>query len=300
MSQIYNRLMRAETQKQRGSNESVFSQRFVPEEAGMARDTVINFPQEKMETPKLVKGPGEKGAVEEQTTPALSPFFVELAGSIKTHLDAIKTLAELSRGKFKDPEFENHFIKAIHEYIRGTDAGLNCYSDFLKVRSPVRAKNRVHTILEEILDGNKKAFEDRRIQIVKKQFEKDLPETSVPEDHLRYILHWVVQYASSSLSANGHIGFLTRPFDFRQAKEDPRAFRETGRKAIEIIVFFITQEEVGEPSGKNRHAQAWGRGNGNHFILSLVEEIVMINQGTMRVKVDSIKHWTQISLILPV
>jgi hypothetical protein len=208
-------------------------------------------------------------------------------------------LSELSHGKFKDVEFENNFIKTVNEYIHGTSSGLDCFFDYLKIRSSIRKKNIVHAVLEEILDGNEEKFKERKIQVVKKQFEKDLPETSIREDHLRYILNWVVQYAISSVSLNGNIGLFTRSFDFQEVKDDSQSFLKKDRNYIEVIIFFTTHEKVDGPSGTELGDQTLMRENLNDFILPLVEEIISMNGGIIRVKADHKKHYTQILLILP-
>ena len=297
MSQIYNSLVKAENEKRRASNEKPLSQIFEPEKTKVERDVVINFPQEKMETPKPAGGSDEKEFLDEQSTRALSLFFAKLANSIKANLGVIQTLAELSQGKFKDFEFEKNFIETVNEYIYGTKSGLDCFSDYLKIKSPIRKKNTVHAILEEILDGNEKKFRDRKIQIVKKQFEKELPETSVPYDHLKYILNWVIQYTSSSISSNGNIGFLTRSLDFKDFKEDSQSFPKQGRKYIEVIIFFLAHEEMKETPEVKVGAKALVREN--DFIFPLIEEIIRMDRGIINMKVDKNKQWKQISLILP-
>jgi hypothetical protein len=297
MSQIYNSLVKAENEKRRASNEKPFSQIFEPEKAKVERDVVINFPQEKMETHKPAGEPGEKESFDEQSTRALSLFFLKLANSIKANLGVIQTLTDLSQGKFKDLEFEKNFIETVNAYIHGTKSGLDCFSDYLKIKSPIRKKNTVHAILEEILDGNEKEFRDRKIQIVKKQFEKDLPETSIPYDHLKYILNWVVQYIRSSISSNGNIGFLTRSLGFKEVKEESQSFPKPDRKYIEIIIFFMAHEEVKEAPEIKMGAKALVREN--DFIFPLVEEIIRMDRGIINVKVDKNKQWKQISLILP-
>jgi hypothetical protein len=300
MSKIYDSLMKAEKEKQRDSNGRPVSQIFEPEKANkIEQNPAIDSPPEKIDKLKLVTGLGEKRYSEEQSSRALSLFFVKLANSIKTNLNVLKMVSELSRGKFKDVEFENNFIKAVNEYIHGTNSGLDCFFDYLKIRSPVRSKNIVHAVLEEILDGNEEKFKERKIQVVKKQFEKDLPETSIREDHLRYILNWVVQYAISSVSSNGNIGLFTRPFDSQEVKDDSQSFLKKDRKYIEVIIFFTTHEKVNGPPGTGLGDQALIRENQNDFILPLVEEIINMNGGIIRVKADHKRHWTQILLILP-
>src|SRR5512139_907239 len=147
MSQIYNSLVKAENEKRRASNEKPLSQIFEPEKAKVERDVVINFPQEKMETPKPAGGSGEKESLDEQSIRTLSLFFVKLANSIKANLGVIQTLAELLQGKFKDIEFEKNFIETVNAYIHGTKSGLNCCSEFHNIKSPNRMKNTLLAIL---------------------------------------------------------------------------------------------------------------------------------------------------------
>ena len=297
MSQIYDGLMKAENERKRAPNEKPISHIFEPEKNKIERDIVINFPHEKIEIHKPAEEHHEKEFLDEQSTRTPSLFFAKLANSIKANLGVIQALAELSRGKFKDLEFENNFIETINEYIHGTKSGLHCFFDYLKIRGPVRRKNTVHAILDEILDGNEKIFRDRKIQIVKKQFEKDLPETIIPYDHLRYILNWVVQYANSSISSNGNIGFLTRSLDFKEVKDDSQSFPKQDRKYIEIIIFFMAREEVDETPEIKLGVKGLVREN--DFIFPLVEEIIRIDRGIIKVKADNNKQRKQISLILP-
>ncbi|MGZ3568745.1 MAG: hypothetical protein ACXU9W_08115, partial [Thermodesulfobacteriota bacterium] len=191
------------------------------------------------------------------------------------------------------------FIKTVNEYIHGTNSGLDCFFDYLKIRSPVRRKNRVHAVLEEILDGNEEKFKERKIQVVKRKFEEDLPETSIREDHLRYVLNWVVQYAISSASLNGNLGLFTRSFDFQEVKDDSQSSLKKDRRYIEVILFFTTDEKVNGVPGTGLGDQALMRENQNDFILPLVEEIISANGGIIRVKADPKKHYTQLLLILP-
>jgi hypothetical protein len=124
-----------------------------------------------------------------------------------------------------------------------------------------------------------------------------LPETSVPYDHLKYILNWIVQYTRSSISSNGNIGFLTRSLDVRDFKEDSHLFPKPDRKYIEVIIFFMAYEEVRETPEIKMGAKALVREH--DFIFPLVEEIIKMDRGIINVKVDKNRQWKQISLILP-
>ncbi len=299
MSKIYDSMMKAEREKQGRAGERLVSRIFDPDKVKTEPIPVMDSPREKIDKLKLVAGLGEKRYSEEQSSRPLSLFFVKLANSMRTNLNVLEMLSELSRGKFKDVEFGNNFIKAVNEYIHGTHSGLDCFFDYLKIKSLFRRENMVHAILEEILDGNEEKFKDRKIQVVKKQFEKDLPETSIREDHLRYILSWIVQYAISSVSSNGNIGLFTRPFDFQGVKDDSQSLLKKDKRYIEVIIFFTIAERVNGPAGTGLNEQALVRENQNDFILPLVEEIISVNGGIIRVKADPKKHWTQLLLILP-
>jgi hypothetical protein len=98
---------------------------------------------------------------------------------------------------------------------------------------------------------------------------------------------------------NGNIGLFTRSFDFQEVKDDSQSFLKKDRNYIEVIIFFTTHEKVDGPSGTELGDQTLMRENLNDFILPLVEEIISMNGGIIRVKADHKKHYTQILLILP-
>jgi hypothetical protein len=158
----------------------------------------------------------------------------------------------------------------------------------------------VHTILEEILNNNEKRFKDRKIRITQKQYARSLPKTSVPDEVLRYALNWIVQYASSSISLNGDIEFLTRSINIQEARDQFPSFLKKENKYIEILIVFAVQEKQNKPPGTNLGMQALYGENNNSFILLLVDEIVKANRGIMRIEADYKRHLTQVSLILPV
>ena len=56
-------------------------------------------------------------------------------------------------------------------------------------------------------------LEDKKIKIFKK-LEKDLPETVVHDEQLKYILNALLQYAIPSIPPHGSIGFLTKSFEY--------------------------------------------------------------------------------------
>ena len=184
--------------------------------------------------------------------------------------------------------------------IDKTDSELVCFLDYVKIKSPAQKANTVHALLEALLRDHEKKLKDRKIKIARKQYEKDLPEPSVQDEQLRYVLNWVLQYAILSVSPGGNIGIVTKVLDTQEAGEDfkTRVQRET--KYIEIIVVYNCSEKPVEHVRTGQGSLPTAKEKGKDFILPLVEEIVQENRGMIRSKVDHEKHLTQISLMFPV
>ncbi len=143
----------------------------------------------------------------------------DLANRIRKTVVELRDLAVSSQGKFKDPAFGQEFHRRMTEHIDNSEADLNCFLDYLRIKSPVRQTNMIHVILEEVLEKHKKKLMDKGIRIVKKQFEKDLPNAGVHIEELRFILNWVLEYAIISAVPNRSIVFLTRSLEVQEGKE---------------------------------------------------------------------------------
>ena len=165
-------------------------------------------------------------------------FFIELVHRIKNPLVSIKTFTQLLREKFNDGEFRDYFYRIVTEDIEKIDSVLNGLLNYIKINTPVEKTNTVHLILEEMLKKYEARLEEKRIRVFKK-FEKDLPETVVHDEQLRYILNSILQYALPSIPPEGSIGFLDQIAQCLK-KERGRAIasvRKDGR-FIEILIVF--------------------------------------------------------------
>jgi nitrogen-specific signal transduction histidine kinase len=150
----------------------------------------------------------------------------------------------------------------------------------------------VHHILEEALNYYENALEDKKIKI-KKQYEENLPETSLRDEQLRFIINSVLQYAIPSIPPQGSIGFLTRSF------EGGKSRFQKNDKYIEVLAGF-----TGYPNGNQQLENILAnpvspQKETDDFILRLVEEIIKMNRGMMEINVDDEKLITMVSLILP-
>jgi hypothetical protein len=212
-------------------------------------------------------------------------LFIELINRTKSTLESIKKVAQRSRGKFLDKGFEDFFYQAIMGDIENNDLLMECFLNYICVTSPTIKKDTVNTLIEEMLKRHRVPLEERQIKILKK-YDKDLAETIVPDEQLRFILDSVLRFALASIAPYGSIEFLTRSLVFRG---------ETGRNVtffdkndyIEILVTF----EFVAPAPQTDTRLS--------LILRLVDVIVEKNQGKMEFKDHITRTKKIVSLKLP-
>ncbi len=149
----------------------------------------------------------EKDFARDQDNPFMSSFLVELIHSIKNTLISIKNTSSLSADRFNNAEFRKVAQKSIAEDIKQIDSVLNSLLNYIHINTPIIKSNTISLILEEVLEANEKQIERKKIEIFKK-CEKDLPETLIHDEQMRFILNSILQYAILSTSLGGTIGFL--------------------------------------------------------------------------------------------
>jgi hypothetical protein len=155
--------------------------------------------------------------------------------------------------------------------------------------------------MEEVITKHGSQFQEKKVNIIKKQFEKDLPETILPDEQLRYILNSVIEYVLLSIPLDGNVGFLTRIFDIEALTSEEKVQLQKDGKYLEILVVSTSYEK----SGKEvefvpvlpTHPQQEGA---TELILKLAKEIIRMNKGVMRQKLYEDKKMAFISVILPI
>jgi hypothetical protein len=251
---------------------------------------------------KKVEGrpsPVREKVAEEPKGPPLPVFFIELVHRVKNPLVSIKTFTQLLREKFNDSEFREYFYRIVTEDIERIDELLDGLLYYVKVSTPMKKMNTVHTILEEIFQRHEKQLEEKHIRIYKK-FEKDLPETILHDEHLRYILNALLQYALPSIPPAGSIGFLTRSLDpLRRADENETVAEKNGRW-IEILIVYTGYRKWVESFESPPRPSPTDQERRIELELRLVREMIQKNQGTMKFAVNEKSSRTSIFLRFPV
>jgi len=251
------------------------------------------------EEPKLSETEGKNLRVE-QISSSPSSLFPEVVERIKGSLAAMKTLAFFSRDKFRDEELGEYFYRVVSEDIEKTISVLNCFCDYLRFNSPIRKTNTVHTLIEETLKRHEREFEEKRIRIIKKQFEQELPETTLSDEQVRYILNSVLQYIILSIPDSGTIGLLTRLIEAQQVSGEEKNLLQKDTKYVEILIVSSYYEKKSASLEDLPAIPTNGDKGRMDLILEMVKETVRKNQGVVRVKWYEKKGMIFISLILPV
>lgn len=227
-----------------------------------------------------------------------SLFLIELVHRIKNPLVSVKTFTQLLREKFEDPEFREHFYRIVTEDIEKIDAVLNGLLNYIKINTPIEKKDTVHFILEDVLRKYEMQLESRRIKVFKK-FEKDLPETIVHEEQLKYILETLIQYALPSIPPSGSMGFLTKSLGLSQPATDKRGLQMDGTY-LEILIVFTGYRRPVDQFENILGIDAPQKEEALELELRLIREIIQKNQGQMKIEVNEKKPRTLIFLQFPI
>ncbi|MBM4338956.1 MAG: hypothetical protein FJ110_05390 [Deltaproteobacteria bacterium] len=230
----------------------------------------------------------------------LFSILVELIQRIEHSLGSIKNIAQLSRGKFSDKTFGDHFHYIIDEEIGKVDLALSCISNYIKVNHMIEKTNTVHTLIEEILSHHKLQIEGKKIRVFRK-FEENLPETTALDEHLRYILDSTLRYAMGWMPLSGRIGIITRPFMLQRESRESNVLPMEKGKYIEISILFDGCRKTVDSLETILKYSSSGKQSGIvDFELKLIQEMVNKNRGIMEFGIDTKKERTTISLKFPV
>jgi hypothetical protein len=167
--------------------------------------------------------------------------------------------------------------------------------NYIRLNTPIRKVETVHRLIEEELKKYQVKLEEKGIKLFKR-FEKDLPETIVPDEQLRYILSSVFQYALATIPPNLSMGLYTRSFALGKEIGEEVTLKRDGRY-IEISVVFMGYKKPAEQGVGGVTLQ---KGEPLDLILRFVKEVVQRNQGMMKIEGDEKKAKTLISLRFPV
>jgi hypothetical protein len=154
----------------------------------------------------------------------------------------------------------------------------------------------LYLILEEILAANGKQLRQKNIE-VNKTYEKDLPDTFIHPEQVRFILNSVLQYAIFSTPPNGTIDFLLKSSDSETIAE--KTSNGSNRGYVEVILglngdrkpFEQSENLSGTPNDQEEMA--------TDLVLRLAKEILERNCGRM-IKTHGKRSKTFVAMGFPI
>ena len=162
-------------------------------------------------------------------------------------MSSIKNYTQISRGKFSDKEFGEYYYRVVTEDVEKMEMVLNSLIDYIKLHTPIKKMNTVHNIIEEVLKKHQVKLEEKGIKLLKR-FEKDLPETIVPDEQLKYVLGSVLQYAMVLTPPSWNIALSTRSLMLEKETGEAEGLFKREGKYIEISVVFAGHQKLNEPA----------------------------------------------------
>jgi hypothetical protein len=263
-------------------------------------DEINQFPSHGKEDELEISHSEEKIIPTEQTAFLLFPFFIQLIDQFKETLKNLRNQMRLHKEKFRDQEFGEHLNRIIMGDIKKIDLLQNNLLNYIRINNPLVKTDTVNTLIEEELKKYQVELEEKKIKLFK-TLEKNLPETAVPDDQLRYILRGLLQYVIASVLPNVSLGLFTKSLVIQRERGADQAPAPPHReeKYVEILMAFTgpqTPMEQFEPALGTPARQKEGILN---LTLRLVDEIVQKNRGVMTFREDEKKKRTIISLRFP-
>ncbi len=231
----------------------------------------------------------------EEKIVALSPLFlVETLRDIRKTVTLIYKVALLAMEKSEnaDKERTRMVITKAYDQIIST---LDTLSGYIHVTSPITKKDTIHCILEEILESNEEKLQARKIEL-KKMFAPEIPETTIHDEQLRFILDLAFQYTILSIPYGGKIEIATQFVD--APKEEALLNRSLLNNRYSEIL--ISSSSSPYPFNEATEAPRIERNGTSHFILRLIREMVRRSQGSIDFQVEQIKSQLRMSIKLPV
>jgi hypothetical protein len=229
----------------------------------------------------------------------LFPFFIDLIDQFKSILKNLKFFTRIVEEKIGDKKLGAFFNRIIAEDIKKIELVQNSLLHYIQINNPIIRTNTVNTLIEEELKKYQVHLEEKNVKLLK-TLEEGLPETSVPDDQLRYIVSSVLQYVMALTHSNGYFGLYTRSGPPQKETGEDQISDKRERKYIEILMIFTSpkkQMAEGEPALEMPTRQKDGI---LELALRLVDEIIQKNHGLMKFEVDEKMAKTTISLRFPI
>jgi len=268
--------------------------------ANQDNDPFLPFSEKDDAKPPVSSPPvKEKTPSNSRATPFIFSFLTDLVYCIKNTLISVNNYLLLPIDKLSDPEFRAHSQSFVREDLKKIDLILNSLLNYININSPIMKTNTMYVILEEILEANERLVDDKRIKVFK-DCEKDLPESLMHNEQVRFILNSLVQYAIISTPANGSIRFLMKYMSSSKKTADGKNPEESTGGYIIVVISFTSEKKPARPMENGSMGSNNNEKEPISLILTLVQESMQKSHGIMKIENEEKPPRTHITLKLNV
>jgi hypothetical protein len=225
-----------------------------------------------------VSGRLENGFGETPVNAFLSGFLLKFLDYLKNVLSSVRAELEGSIPDFRGPERGENVVRKTTEDLKEMDALVDALWNFIHLHQPMEKANSVHLILDEILEEN-------------------LPEVTIHDQKLRYILKSILQTAIQSMPALGGIVLLTRSLTLEEGPEKSKVLPLRDSRYVDIVILLIGLSlEPPDPALSQDFIQ---RKQGVHLMLRLVRYLVEKHRGSFEWRANREQRQTFFTLRFP-
>jgi hypothetical protein len=232
------------------------------------------------------------------STPLSPLFLIQILQDIKKTITSIYEIHLLSMREPNHDEMREHCSEAMTQRFHRIVSVLDMLSSYIHMASPIIKKNTLHRILEEILESNKKKLRTENIILVKR-FDKELPETILHDEQVRFILSSVLQYVINSTPPGESIEIVTR-FVHDQKGQGLISIAPLKNQYSEILIFSSYPQSLFHKSAGTAVVPDIEKNGTSHLLLELVKEMIRRSQSKVEFQMDQMKSQMRISLKFPV
>jgi hypothetical protein len=172
------------------------------------------------------------------------------------------------------------------------------YTHYTRAAAPFLKTGTVQRLVEEVWRKKKGRLEEKRILFFK-EFEKDLPETTLPDPHLKFIFDSALEFAILSAPSEGRIQCVTKAslLSDNTGRHPISPLRDG--KCIEVLLIISDYKGSRDRARAEPGIPFWAE-EFQGLKLLLVEQVVSQNRGRMEFKVNKKKGMASISFRLPI
>ncbi len=210
--------------------------------------------------------------------------------STKSRLHSVRNLAEVARTRFRDKEFGGFFYRSVSGDVEEADLLLDSFVQFLSFNTPIRKRGTVHRLIEEVLKEYQAQLNRKGIRL-RKKYERNLPETIVPDGLLSYILDSIFQYGIRTITPGGEMELSTKSSRLEKGLSFPQRVFRKDDPFVEIELLLKGESVVETPIFQEESLSL--------MLLRLANEVVRKNQGAMKLDKDEKQRNLSISLWFP-